>query len=918
MSGVEVRPSASGNPPPPEVANPKRPGRTTNQLQYLEKVVLKALWCHQFSWPFQQPVDAVGLQLPDYYRIIKTPMDMGTIKMRLQNKYYWNAMECVQDFNTMFTNCYMYNNPADDIVFMAQSLEKLFLLEVAKMPQDEFEVSSEMTKEAAKSKKRSNSGPLKMKAMMSQVVLQEQVTDSDSDVPRPVSPVRISVQLEESVKKTVKRKLDPAPPAVTSIVKEPCPMTSGSGRPIKVPKKDLATVEASQVKLTEPLRYCDNILKELLSKRHCAYAWPFYTPVDTVALALHDYHYVIKQPMDLGTIKKKMEQREYAVAMDFAADVRLMFSNCYKYNPPAHEVVSMARKLQAVFEARYAKLQQESDSGHQPDKPKDISVERLSSSDSPSSSESESSSDTRSSGEEVATQLASLEEKLKAVTDELRRLSEDPLMKSKKKHKLKKDKRSKEKHIAQLEEKSVKLKAMTEKKIKSSAFHGRGSAAIRLDATPLTYEEKKKLSQDLDVLTPDKLVNSIKACDTPKKLQVDLEMLTSSTQRHVQMAVDGWRRKKMMKKVEKHVPGTTSEKVKDTRRFETLCKTKLGLKKKKAKQAAASPDFNLPSRLCSNSSSSTPTSCSSSSTPTSYSSSSPFSDSRTSSSASDIQNNIKVPWKNLKKKAVGSKLNHRGRFGKTCQTAPAAKAMLTRTKQHLGEKSQTPLPSTDRSTMVSPETILFLATSGYKAPLLSPLMKSPTPPINDSITFDSKCTEDIRGSQVADVSSSFGSPIKSTQQGKKPQKDIVLKNADSWARLMQSTTAFPAAIKSSRDSFQFFRKAAMEKEEREKELKKKQLEVPLKSLCQISPGKDNLSGPRINITNSIQKSPAETWVGSTQSPAETRVGSTQSPASCPRELARKKEQERRRRETMSCINMTLQRDIMATFERSLD
>lgn len=36
-------------------------------------------------------------------------MDMGTIKKRLENHHYWNAHECIQDFNTMFTNCYIYN-----------------------------------------------------------------------------------------------------------------------------------------------------------------------------------------------------------------------------------------------------------------------------------------------------------------------------------------------------------------------------------------------------------------------------------------------------------------------------------------------------------------------------------------------------------------------------------------------------------------------------------------------------------------------------------------------------------------------------------------------------------------------------------------------------------------------------------------
>lgn len=41
-----------------------------------------------------------------------------------------------------------------------------------------------------------------------------------------------------------------------------------------------------------------------------------------------------------------MEGRDYNSSSEFAADVRLMFSNCYRYNPPDHDVVKMARQLQ--------------------------------------------------------------------------------------------------------------------------------------------------------------------------------------------------------------------------------------------------------------------------------------------------------------------------------------------------------------------------------------------------------------------------------------------------------------------------------------------------------------------------------------------------------------------------------------------
>ena len=41
----------------------------------------------------------------------------------------------------MFTNCYVYNKAGEDIVVMAQTLEKLFLTKIASMPKDEQETN---------------------------------------------------------------------------------------------------------------------------------------------------------------------------------------------------------------------------------------------------------------------------------------------------------------------------------------------------------------------------------------------------------------------------------------------------------------------------------------------------------------------------------------------------------------------------------------------------------------------------------------------------------------------------------------------------------------------------------------------------------------------------------------------------------
>ena len=39
-------------------------------------------------------------------------------------------------------------------------------------------------------------------------------------------------------------------------------------------------------KMTEAMKYCNEILRELFNKKHSAYAWPFYKPVDADQLGM--------------------------------------------------------------------------------------------------------------------------------------------------------------------------------------------------------------------------------------------------------------------------------------------------------------------------------------------------------------------------------------------------------------------------------------------------------------------------------------------------------------------------------------------------------------------------------------------------------------------------------------------------------
>uniref|UniRef100_A0A1B6EN04 Bromo domain-containing protein n=2 Tax=Cuerna arida TaxID=1464854 RepID=A0A1B6EN04_9HEMI len=531
---------------PPFIPPEHRPGRNTNQLQYISKFVLKPVWKHQYAWPLQQPVDANKLNLPDYHKLIKQPMDLGTIKKRLENNYYWSGKECIQDFNTMFTNCYVYNKPGEDVVVMAQTLEKLFLTKVAGMPKEEVELDPPPPKGQKSAKKNrtvgrgrgavpgmavlpgatgrgrpatsSSPGTVPVSNSTGSVTLPAAAPHLPSPIPGSTAtttvpttqathnslPQQVAAPAVGSytaqpavettpvlssgsnavanrggkgiiippttptkVKKGVKRKADsltPTPPVtpVTPAAFDPLYTPADakaakvgtrreSGRQIKKPQRQedgvpfvqqaslsVGTPNASnqmtndaKPKLSEALKACNDILKELFSKKHSGYAWPFYKPVDAEWLGLHDYHEIVKKPMDLGTVKTKMDNREYRTALEFASDVRLIFTNCYKYNPPDHDVVKMGKTLQDVFEMRFAKIPDEPliASGV----PTTVGVEKTSSSSSGSSSGSSSESDD--SEDERARKLLLLQEQLKAMQEQMRKLVEESSSKKKKKSK---------------------------------------------------------------------------------------------------------------------------------------------------------------------------------------------------------------------------------------------------------------------------------------------------------------------------------------------------------------------------------------------------------------------------------------------------------------------------------------------------
>ncbi|EFH39129.1 hypothetical protein ARALYDRAFT_497270 [Arabidopsis lyrata subsp. lyrata] len=106
----------------------------------------------------------------------------------------------------------------------------------------------------------------------------------------------------------------------------------------------------SEKLLAGMLNTCGQILVKLMKHK---WAWVFNTPVDVVGLGLHDYHQVVKKPMDLGTVKLNLDKGFYVSPIDFATDVRLTFNNAMTYNPKGQDVYFMADKLLDHFDGMF-------------------------------------------------------------------------------------------------------------------------------------------------------------------------------------------------------------------------------------------------------------------------------------------------------------------------------------------------------------------------------------------------------------------------------------------------------------------------------------------------------------------------------------------------------------------------------------
>ncbi|KAJ1623796.1 Bromodomain-containing protein [Pavlovales sp. CCMP2436] len=204
---------------------------------------LKTVTRRQSAVAFSEPVNWRALNLPDYPKIVKQPMDLGTVQDNLTNHRYAFLEEFANDIRLVWKNAMLFNAP--DSAYFKNAKQ---LCEVAEKKMGELEQEG----------------------------------------------------------------IGTLPP------------------------------------LDPPVR-CELVLSEIM--RHPMCEW-FIQPVDVEGLGLTDYRSVVDRSMDLTTVQRQLKADRYTTVESFAADVKLTFDNCIKYNGANSMFGVVAALVSQAFERK--------------------------------------------------------------------------------------------------------------------------------------------------------------------------------------------------------------------------------------------------------------------------------------------------------------------------------------------------------------------------------------------------------------------------------------------------------------------------------------------------------------------------------------------------------------------------------------
>ncbi|XP_069721933.1 protein polybromo-1 isoform X8 [Phaenicophaeus curvirostris] len=279
------------------------------------------------------------VQYPDYYAIIKEPIDLKTIAQRIQNGTYKSIHAMAKDIDLLAKNAKTYNEPGSQVFKDANAIKKIFNMKKAEIEHSELAKSS-----------------LRMRTPSNLTA---------SKLTGPSSQGKGSVGDERNSNKYYRNKRSAQGDRLSAITMA---LQYGSES-----EEDAALAAAARYEegeseaesitsfmdtsnplyqLYDTVRSCRNNQGQLISE-------PFFHLPSKKKYP--DYYQQIKSPISLQQIRTKLKNHEYETLDQLEADLNLMFENAKRYNVPNSAIYKRVLKMQQVMQAKKKELARRDD-----------------------------------------------------------------------------------------------------------------------------------------------------------------------------------------------------------------------------------------------------------------------------------------------------------------------------------------------------------------------------------------------------------------------------------------------------------------------------------------------------------------------------------------------------------------------------
>ncbi|NXX67244.1 PB1 protein, partial [Spizella passerina] len=288
------------------------------------------------------------VQYPDYYAIIKEPIDLKTIAQRIQNGTYKSIHAMAKDIDLLAKNAKTYNEPGSQVFKDANAIKKIFNMKKAEIEH------SELAKSSLRMRTASNLAASKL-------------TGPSSQGKGSVGDERNSSNKYYRCESDCQRGL--SFPSALHLYPPKHPLSCPAEFPGFFPlcaaaaRYEEGESEAESItsfmdtsnplyQLYDTVRSCRNNQGQLISE-------PFFHLPSKKKYP--DYYQQIKTPISLQQIRTKLKNHEYETLDQLEADLNLMFENAKRYNVPNSAIYKRVLKMQQVMQAKKKELARRDD-----------------------------------------------------------------------------------------------------------------------------------------------------------------------------------------------------------------------------------------------------------------------------------------------------------------------------------------------------------------------------------------------------------------------------------------------------------------------------------------------------------------------------------------------------------------------------